>query len=283
MPTNKRIYKNCFLHILYNDIRVGCKKNIPIYVVTLLYTLITSYSFYKLMSRSFQRGDINVIPGALDYIVYFFGGMKCIDSNATFEIPINWMTIQVLVIGCVSIYPVNDLYGGGCIILLQFGSRMKWWISKCLWSILQVFILYFIFFSGMIICCIFFGGDWNYHTQIAVKMASVTIANSKFLIIVIAISPIVYSIIAAIVQINLSLVVGPINSFACMVAYHILSIYCSNSFLLGNYSMIYRIKNLTGEGVDWQTGLVLCSFIFIIVMILGTWRFCKSDIIGKKS
>ena len=275
--------KNSFLIILFRDIRIGCKKNVPMYIFALLFSLISIYSFYKLTNRYFQRGDLDVMPGVLDCMVYLFGGMKILHNNANLEIPILWLTVQILVSISVCIYPVNDFYGDGSIILLQFGSRVKWWLSKCIWSILQVFILYLLLFVGIIVCVGYYGGGWQYHTQIAAAISGVTIMDIKLLENIVIIAPVIYSIMAVAVQISLSLLIGPVNSFVCIFAYHVLSIYCSLPVFLGNYSMIYRIKELTGQGVNCLPGVVICICTAFIVILVGILFFRSSDIIGKKS
>lgn len=271
-----------FLHILDNDIRVGCKKNVLLYLFALIFSVFTAFSYYKLTHRYYLRGDISAMPGALDYLVNMLGGLKLEDVTDTTEIPVIWMSIQILVCSSVYIYPVNDLYGRGSIILLQYGSKFKWWISKCIWSIIQILIIYLILFCSTTVCALLYGGDLQYHTQIAETINKITISDTNLLNILIFVTPITYSIMAAVVQINLSLVIGPVNSFICLVVYHVLSVYCSSELLLGNYSMIYRIKCLTGRGIDWFPELIICSCIFAIAICLGIRFFRSYDIIGKK-
>lgn len=271
------------LPILLYDIRNGCRKNIIIYFLAMLFTALSVYSFGRLTDNYVQRGIFGAEPGAMDYLVYLFGGMKVVDKSSEFEIPILWMTLQVLAGFCVCIYPVNDLDSGGTVILPQFGSRAGWWISKCLWSIIQAAVLYIIIFATAGLLGIINGSGLQYHPEIFKIHAGVLISDIKLLGIVVLAAPFLYSVMSVLVQVNLSLFIGPINSFIFMVAYHILSVYGSSFIFLGSVSMIYRNKSLTGEGVDWILLLVLCGFASIAAVIAGVLKFRCSDLLGKKS
>ena len=274
--------KENFLILLY-DIRDGCRKNIIIYFLAMLFTALSAYSFGRLTDNYVHRGILSVKPGAMDYLVYLFGGMKVVDKSSEFEIPILWMTLQVLAGFCVCIYPVNDLDSGGTVILPQFGSRTGWWLSKCLWSVVQAAVLYIIIFATVVLFSIISGGGMQYHPEIFKIHAGVLISDIKLLGIVVLAAPFLYSVMSMLVQVNLSLFIGPINSFMFIVAYHIMSLYGSQFIFLGSVSMIYRNRSLTGEGVDWIPLLILCAFVSVTAVIAGVLKFRCSDLLGKKS
>lgn len=269
-------------NLLY-DIRNGCRKNIIIYFCTVLFAALSAYTFGRMTDNYIYRGILEAEPGAADYLVYLFGGAKIIKESSEFQIPILWMTIQVLTGLYVYIYPVDLLDGGSLTVLIQSGSKTGWWLSKCIWSVLQVVILYGIIFVSAAIFGVFYGSGLQYHSEISAMHAKVIISNIKLLDIVLLAAPFLYSVTAALIQVNLSIFIGPVNSFIFVMAYHVISIYGNSFIFLGSVSMIYRNKGLTGEGVDWILLLIICGCISIAAVITGALKFRHSDLLGRKN
>ncbi len=268
--------------LLVNDIRTGTKKNIFKFCVAMLFAFVSCLYFsHRVEIYCSSHNMSGICVSGQDYILYLFGGMAEYsgEEDKKFDIPFIWMTVQMLACSCVFLYPVQDLHRRGIIFLLQSGSRTKWWISKCIWSVIQLFILYFCICAGIILAAGLSGGGWeNVHTDFFRILEDVNILSRIRVGFGVVFYQILYSIAITMLQINISLVTNAVWGIICVTSYHILSVGIASELLLGNISMLYRMEGIAVTGQGIRTGLVGCILLMAVSVSLGLKYFKVCDV-----
>lgn len=276
------LLENSFFGILVSDIKIGCKKNLMKYGVVLFFAVVSTVFFSKILHMKCDEA-LTKQAGIYDVLVYLLGGVNPMaKGDKTFEIPIMWMSMRLLVCSCIFVYPIKDLYSRGVTVLLKYGSKTKWWLSKCVWTILQVLIVYAIFFGGTIGTSYILGiNKWTYLKDIGARMSGAIIINQDNLLLLCIVLPLTYAIIMAMIEINLSLAVEPVFAFLGVVIYDILSTCIMNPVLLGNISMVLRIKGVASRGIELAAPLIVGVLLGLLSVIIGIKYLKKKDILGN--
>lgn len=273
--------------IILSDLRQGTKKNIFKFIIAGLFCIVSVINLKQMVGVKAAYGSVNSDHISFaDGLIYIMGGMvRYVESSINpFSIPINWMTVQLIVTSCIFLYPVKDMFDRGKNVLLLYGSRTKWWISKCIWAIVQVFIVFACMWGGTAIAILCVSGDFkSVSFDIMREILDVTFINENVATIVICIflMPLLYCLTTTIVQINLSLYFGPIVSTIAVLIYQILSAYTQSALLLGNYSMILRTEKLVAGGLPLLQGVLMEIAVSIIAILAGTLYMKKKDILNK--
>jgi len=277
--------KSNFLRLLHNDLKYGTKSNFIKFVIAFLFTVTCCMFFYKIVAIKAASEKVKELPGLYDYIVYVLGGMKeYVQTNEkTFDVPVIWATFQLLVGFAVLTYPVKDLEGRGMAILVNSENRRNWWFSKCIWTIIQVLSIYAIIWAGIMASFVVIG-DYSFalNQDICVEMVGTSLKSTSGLILFAIVLPVISSIMFALVQMSLSLIIGPIFSLTFVFAYQVISSYVMSAFLLGNYSMILRCNLFVKNGVSPNIGIIAELCISAIFVIVGSIYFKKYDVLEKE-
>lgn len=121
-----------YIRLLWFDLKNGYFKYPFAYVSAIIIAVSGSLEVHRL-SMIWEKKI-----SAIDYWLYFYGGMKeyiPIAGNA-FEFPSMWMLVFLVGAFITLYYPTRDLQKMGMHILVSAQNRKKWWISKCIWNIL---------------------------------------------------------------------------------------------------------------------------------------------------
>ncbi len=271
-------------NILLYDFREGTRKNLWKFALILIFTGIMCILFARRTEGMTASGRLtDAVLGMDDYLLYALGGMpKFIPArNHRFEVPVLWMTEQLLLSACVFSYPIQDLHSGrGCQILTRCSSRRVWWLGKCIWAIQQVIILYTCIIAGAMAAWLLTGNPQRQlNLQAFVLVEGVRLLSDTAVIWKYAVFPIAYSLMMSMLQINMSLVLNPVGALAAVVAYHVASAYLMTPLLLGNISMLYRNSMLMDTGVSPAAGAIACLIIMILGTCIGTAYFKKYNIL----
>lgn len=275
--------KNIALHsIVRNDLLVGNRQNVAIYAMTLVFSITATICFYRIIQSKIRVGIMGDEPGFCNFVTYILGGVKSFaqDEEKSIKLPVMWLAVQMLICASVYLYPIRDLFGRGEIILLKYQSRGLWWLGKCIWSVIQVVIIYGLLFLGIFfVCCM--NRKFGYDTQIDIRQHGISITNISLFYIMEILIPVVYSISMVLVQINLSMIISPVFAVLCIVAYDIFSIYIEVPWLCGNFSMLFRCQELTGSGMSFGYGMILSPLMAFGITLYGVWFFKKRDLLNK--
>ena len=277
--------KSNFSRLLHNDLKYGTKSNLLKFAIAFLFTVTCCLFFNQIIAMKIETGKIKEMPGLYDYIVYILGGMKeyVQTKEKEFDVPFIWATIQLLVGFAVFLYPTKDLEGRGMAILIKAQNRKNWWISKCIWTVIQVLCIYAIIWAGIIVSFIVMGNySFTLNQDICAEILGTSLKSTSGLLLFAIVLPLISSLMFALVQMSLSLIIGPIFSLTLVFAYQVISSYVISAFLLGNYSMILRCDHFVKNGVNANIGVIAELCISVIFVIVGSIYFQKYDALEKE-
>ncbi|MGN0005378.1 MAG: hypothetical protein ACI37Z_05350 [Candidatus Gastranaerophilaceae bacterium] len=229
----------------------------------------------------------NVSITVMDFILYNLRGMKLYSPNmdGQYLLPAVWMFNQVMIALIVGYYPVRDLNGYGKNTLLRTQSRARWLLSKLMWIVCMVTLYYVVIYSASFIFALFTGNSLsfmpgNYITRLFYDINLQDIYVENFVIFII-VMPLLTSIVASILQVMMSYIIGPFISFVAIIVIMLSSTYISNPALIGNASMVIRSRFATPVGFTAEEN-VLCLAIYLIsALIIGFIYFRNKDILNR--
>lgn len=270
------------MNLIISDIKIGMKNNIVKFIIAFLFALVCCGFLYQSVEGKILGKELSDIPGFYDFFLYIFGGMKKYKESQVniFNVPVIWMGVQLLVSSCIFSYPVRNIYDKGNNILMLYRSRTEWWMGKNAWTILQVVCIYASIVLGIVVSTLVYGSMTDTFSQeITYAIHGVVFQSSDYLGIWFVVLPFMYSIMAAVCQINLSLIVEPIYALIIVVVYQVLSAYVQSPLLLANYSMLLRQNIFVAGGVNAYVGIAAEIVVSCIAVIVGVCWIRKKDVL----
>lgn len=224
--------------------------------------------------------------GFFDYLMELFKGIEVYrpDSQTQFSVPGIWMFLLLYLFFKVNSYPFSDAHSYGQQVLMRSTSRTKWWLSKCLWLISEVFVFYLIGYLILGFATIFSGTSFfSLNHYINENITQITSANTNILKLIstVLFLPIVVSISIALMQLTISFAMNsPVIGYIFSVVLLVASAYKCNSFLIGNYLMLKRNSLFISDGVSTASGYCICVVFSILAIIIGCIRIQYYDVLA---
>lgn len=275
-----------FLRMVKTDINRGIFCKFPMFIMIFVISVIYVNEFYIKVIKQFKRGIVDGNIGFGDCIIYFFRGMKEYMPGEPFEIPIQFMIINILIAYMIGYFPVRDIKEYGKNILVRSKSRLEWWMSKCIWNISIVTVFYIVLYLGMIVGTLLFSDGkfvWSLTLNRSITNVLLGPINSNVdintLVITIIILTYATTLAMSMVQMTLSLITSPIVSFVIVIVMNIMSAYYMKWFMPGNYLMTYRNILINSNGVQFQTSIIIDMLLLIFSAVSGYIYFRKYEII----
>lgn len=223
-----------------------------------------------------------------DYLFGTFYGMQEYhrDSLMPFSVPALWISLFLLVFYAVLDYPYQDILGAGQRFIVQSQSRTTWWLTKCLWVIVSIVLVYIISFLALLFITFISGGafDFSFSANVLTMKGFAkdyvfelgNLFSFLFLCFVMTVS-------LGLLQLFLSLILKPAISFIFMIIILFFSAYYQFSFLPGNYLMAARSGAFFSSGLDMFGGIILAVGIGVAATLCGGMYMKRMDIIEKES
>lgn len=249
--------KSNFSRLLHNDLIYGTKSNLLKFVIAFVFTVTCCIFFHQIIAMKIETGKVKEMPGFYDYIVYILGGMKeyVQTKDKEFDVPFIWATIQLLVGFAVFLYPTKDLEGRGMAILIKSQNRKNWWISKCIWTVIQVLCIYAIIWAGIIVSFIVMGNhSFTLNQDICIEILGISLKSTTGLLLFAIVLPLISSLMFALLQMSLSLIIGP----------------------------ILRCDRFVKSGVNPSIGIIVELCLSAVFVIVGSIYFKKYDVLEKE-
>ena len=183
-------------------------------------------------------------------------------------------------------YPFKDLNGVGRQLIVLSGSRGVWWLSKCVWTVINTVINYLIIFASSTICGLIFGAKLSMHSNSylwrVLSMSETDITSTTTWNITSVFFTIGFALIVlALLQLLLSLIAKPMLSFFFMAAYLFAATYMQNPALYGNYAIGARSSVLVTTGLSGSVGVLIGAWIIMICVSVGFFVFQFRDILNS--
>lgn len=267
--------------VLVHDLRRGLMRWRYLFVPLICIACCFNYLFWS--------SALSVSGSWMDIVFFIFQGQEPINiaalsSVAQFPIPFAWILVMGSCLYLNLDYFLMDLSLTGQQIIIRCKSRVKWFLSKCIWNILST-TLYFalIWLTALIFgCCI--------GSTASLKPTPVVLQNAFGLafppevsiwqaLMVGILLPFFTLSALNLLQMSLCIFTKPIASFMLCVEILLLSVYVPNDFVLGNGAMTIRSEYVTNNGSSPVICLMTSCAIIALCVAVGTWRFSRLDIL----
>lgn len=232
-----------------------------------------------------------------DCFAYIFRGMQeyIPNQHQPFEVPVLFLLINILLAVLIGGYAAGELHGTGLNKLVRCRRRSDWWICKCIWNVINVLGYYAALIAGAVTAAFiasvkpggaaFFSGIAP-HKEVVVKLLfceNPDNLNEKMLCCMVFVLPVLTSMAVSLFQMTIELILQPWVSFMVLMANCVFSAFFMKGCWLGNYMMLYRMKPVNANGVDWQTGILINLLVIAASITAGVFLFGRYDVLNKNS
>lgn len=93
-------------------------------------------------------------------------------------------------------------------------------------------------------------------------------------------SPVVVSVGINLLQMAVTLLIKPMFGFLVTAFWMITSAYFTSPYLIGNYAMSMRYDVVIIDGVSASTGVLISAILALAVVVIGSIRFHRYDILS---
>lgn len=279
-----------FFKLLQYDIKNGLVKEYKKYAACAALFLLFCLCFLFTKGREIETLTCG------DFLFFITGGMDRYiraPGNA-FLFPSLWMLFMLIPFYIILYYPLSDLTGYGKNVLIQSGSRVQWWLSKCIWCIVSITLYFILLWFILVAFCAITG--FSLSLSISKELLSLLISEPSpivtagkekmvfngVLIVQILVMPILVSAALGILQMTLSLFIKPFFSFSIVAGILVASSYYLSPWMIGNYAMAQRNRILTDDGVSTNFGILFCLILLLASVGLGAMVFKRYDILNKE-
>lgn len=269
-------------------IRYDFKKSIPIWTSALTATLLVfTISTIRFWVEIKSAQSATTFPGAPDILAHFFSGSIRFNqnNNHTFSLPVDWLTFQVIVAFAVGFHPSNEIVNRLDFVFSRCGESAFWWISKCVWSLALVLMLYTSIIAASVLIGHLSTSSMEVHNQIAFLGKEVEFngeRNSLFDLAISLAASIAFSYSISLVQIYSSIHLGPTYALLGVVSYEIISIYKGSFPFWGDCGMLLRNAAVIQGGYQSFTVFFLSLAISLALTAWGCFALKHFDAISKE-
>lgn len=273
------------IKLLKRDFTLGTIKNWYKFLVPLLIVICEAYFFKSIIASGLADGTFYENGTIMDYLLYVTQGMPVFHFSPDnyFSIPIYWFSFQIGIAYIIAYYPEKDFANYGKKIFLATGSRIQWWISKCIWGVFNVILYFSVLILAVVAVAGYYGADmkWTFSEGIMKKIfgdgMQYIFVQDVWLISVIL--PCLITVALALLQMIVSFVLTPVVSFALTCGIYVLSAYYTIWILPGSYAMWIRSSYVVAEGVNPEGGILIAVFLIVTSVFAGCFYFDQCDII----
>lgn len=219
-----------------------------------------------------------------DFLFCFMKGMPVFviaGAQTRFEIPGSWLIFHWWPSFMISAYVIRNWKLQGGSVLLRVRSRGLWWLGKCIWSVINVFI-YYIFLILMILIFSSFFGKLSFEIQPILHGLSAETSEKllpQWLSVSAILLPFLISTGLVLTQLAFTICLNQaIGNIVTLVAL-ITSAYLCDPILPGNYLMLLRSSSLIGaEGVTFGQGISAAFFMITAAIAAGLLYIRRYDV-----
>ncbi len=273
----KRILQKLANCISY-DIKEGIVRFIPLYALTGVFVLAFGWDARMHLAENVPA------PSVLDLAVYMFQGMDeyvYVKGGPPFDIPISFLTLSFCFALFACYYAHREWKLRGTVYIPRYESKMYFWISKCIWCILQMILLYLMIF--VILWGIAAAGG-----NISVLLSRETLAclkglplseNSMDYIKYIFGLGLFTAIVLNQIQLTAQMIFSPVIGYILVIAIITSSAYFYRFYMPGNYYMLLRTALFREDGITLQQASLVLGILWIVLVLIGAVIVRKKDVL----
>ncbi len=274
-----------FFRIVREDIVRSMYVSLPCMVVLETFYILVSVSFFSEMMNWMDLSEATLG----DQLVYIFSGMKeyIPSPNVGFHFPALWVLLYALILFSSLRYMTEDLLGFGQKNMVCLKSRIIWWLSKCVGNICTSLFSFSLCFITTIVSVLICRSrmELTVSAQILmiVDVGDCLIQPEQWKIMVeVCFMPILVGATLCILQMMLSLVLNTVLSYILMIILLIGSAYYQSPYMIGNYAMVIRSRQIIANGVEPITGALFCCGLIALSVVAGIMIIRKKNILGEE-
>lgn len=223
-------------------------------------------------------------PSVLDLAVYMFQGMDeyvYVKGGPPFDIPISFLTLSFCFALFACYYAHREWKLRGTVYIPRYESKMYFWISKCIWCILQMILLYLMIF--VILWGIAAAGG-----NISVLLSRETLAclkglplseNSMDYIKYIFGLGLLTAIVLNQIQLTAQMIFSPVIGYILVIAVITSSAYFYRFYMPGNYYMLLRTALFRDDGITLLQASAVLSILWILLVLAGGIIVRRKDVL----
>lgn len=208
------------------------------------------------------------------------------EQDSIFTFPVAWMFVLMVLLFVTLSYPYRDLLGYGRSVLVLSGSRVAWWASKCLWVVISTFAAYLVVAASCVLGTLAVGGGFDLQASetafMYVLKTAPDVGLPANLAGFLAVAPLMLCGLG-LLQLALSLVLGPVLSFGVMAAILLASAYLYVPFLPGEYLMAARTASVLYGGFEPSAGALYALALALASAVLGGIYFWRMDCLQREA
>lgn len=272
--------------VVREDFTRGMYSALPCLIVLEAFYILVSISFSLEMSSWMDLSDATLG----DQLIYTFAGMKeyIPSPEEAFRFPVLWVLLYALILLTPLRYMTEDLLGFGQKNMVCLKSRIVWWLSKCAGNLCTSFFAFVLCFATMILSVLIRGSRLELAVSPQILMMVETgdclIPPEQWKIAVeVCFVPFLVGMALCIFQMMLSLMFKPIFSYILMIILLIGSAYYQSPYLIGNYAMAIRSRQIIANGVDPRVGILFSYGVITMSVVAGILMIRKKDILGEEN
>lgn len=279
----KRRKRSSFYYLMKHDIAEGILHQWWKYTPFLIISVYSCLSYYLKLMNNPRLNALGLRPTFGDYIFDMYKGMEIFKVKSPtdiFDIPATFLLINLYLAYLIIKYPFNDLSQFGKYILIRSGSKKNWWVCKCIWSVINVVIVY-----GIAILTSFafslFTGDISLRVTQVFNGIKIDNFDTNTLILTAILLPFFTSVVISVIELLISLFTKTMYGMMTAICIIAASAYYCSAYLVGNYLMILRSDCIIPlEGVSIKSGLIINGAIFVLCFVTGILKLKKYDIMN---
>lgn len=264
------------VNLIKYDLRIGIKDRISNIVFP-----IAVFCLASIFTKGLNLGE--------RFAIMLTGNYAQLDTENG-GIPLYWMLIHI---GCLLFsveYPIRDLSLHGRQIVVRSQSKYKWWLSKCVWCLVNTFIYYLVGIITEAVICIAFNEKLTFELRTIAISGSLEISVSNIgervsalqAVIVLVILPLLTMYALSLIQMIIGVRTNHIIALLGGMGIIAVSLYFQSPLLIGNYSMLQRSSVFNRTGLDWSTGIIIMVIEIVIIICIGIEVFNRIDILEPK-
>lgn len=275
--------------MLSHDLRSGLWRQRGLLLISLGVALYASLIIYRVMNNvaAITGGTFSLTMGEL--LFYLLIGSLPATPGEPLDIPAIWLFFQV---GCLLFtlnHPVNDLEQSGTQILLRSGSRLKWWLCKCVWNVLCVLLYNAAAWAMMAVFCAVLRLPLTLEVRAEFAFDLLPSADIEDLSVVYSTQEMLFQLVLvpllAMLAMNLlqmfnTFFLSQILGFVVSITLLIVSLFQCAPWAIGNFGMMQRNSTFFAEGLDFGTAPPILLGVCLCAVVAGCVLLRKKDILS---
>lgn len=272
------------------DLKMGLIREFYKVLAVAVITLAACIWFDNLFRTDIAAGVVNQSDSIINLYAFVLKGgyPKSIDINKIFELPVLWILFETYLLFILGKYPFGDMNNNhGISVLLRGNSRKRWYVSKCVWSVVVVILYHLVTYGTILI----FGLVRGYKLTVDFVLPLDEIAVEAYIIprdiisssnlLILFIVPVVAAVAIACFQLMVSTFSSSTTGFVCSVIILVSSAFYMNKYLIGNMTMWLRSDLFDSGEINFESSISLCLVVSIVCIVVGMIGFNNKDILIK--